>query len=256
MFVLLAFAGAPAKTFAGSPDSREGRSDTVEDERPAPGMKARVFQLKHRDPDDLIDLIKPLLSDRRGSTIRASDELRTFIVRDYPENVAAVDVALRKLDIPVPPQPDVEVQVRVLIGAAQAGPSQYPAELESVVKQLASTLNYRSFFLVGSVTQRVRARSNAGGKSQVIPLAGTDEKVTGHFHYRIEDLSLTSPPGASGLASFALKRFRVLLEADALGEAEVATGLTLREGEKVVVGTASLKNRAMIVVVFARRLPQ
>ncbi|HEY0705677.1 MAG TPA: hypothetical protein VGG33_02715, partial [Polyangia bacterium] len=59
----------------------------------------------------------------------------------------------------------------------------------------------------------------------------------------------------NGLASFALKRFRVLLEADALGEAEVATGLTLREGEKVVVGTASLKNRAMIVVIFARRLP-
>jgi hypothetical protein len=254
LFVILVLGGVGDNALAGSPEPREGRSDSAEDERPSPGMKARVFQLKHRDPDDLIDLIKPLLSERRGSTMRASDELRTIIVRDFPENLAAVDVALRKVDIPVPPQPDVEVQVRVLIGAPQAGPSQYPAELDPVIKQLGTTFNYRTFFLVGSVTQRVRAGSNAGGKSQVIPLTGTDEKVTGHFHYRIEDLSVTKN-SANGLASFALKRFRVLLEADALGEAEVATGLTLREGEKVVVGTASLKNRAMIVVIFARRLP-
>jgi hypothetical protein len=250
--VLLSLSLAPGSNAFARP--AEGRVEP-EDERPAAGMKARVFQLKHREPDDVIDLIKPLLSDRPGSTIRASDGLRTIAVRDFPENLAAVDVALRKLDLPQPLQPDVEVQVRILIGSPLGGASQYPAELEPVVKQLGSTLNYRTFFLVGSVTQRLRAGSKAGGKSQVIPLApGAEEKITGHFHYRIDNLSVTPPSTANGLASFALKEFRVALEADALGEAEVATGLTLREGEKVVVGTASLKNRAMIVVVFARRL--
>jgi hypothetical protein len=52
-----------------------------------------------------------------------------------------------------------------------------------------------------------------------------------------------------------LRRFHFELEGgSALGEAEVSTGLTLRDGEKVVVGTGSLKNRAMIVVLAAKLL--
>lgn len=229
-------------------------SDATDDERPTPGMKARVFQLKHRRPDDIVDVIRPLLSDRRGSMLRKSDSLKTIIARDFPENLAAVDQALRRLDISLPPQPDVELQVRILIGSPAGGPSQYPTELEPVVKQLGSTLSYRTYHLLGSVTQRLRAGSNASGKSQVMALPpGIEEKVTGHFRYHIENIAVT-PSGSTGATAFTLKRFKVDLEADALGEAEVSTSLTLREGEKVVVGTASLKNRAMIVVIFARLL--
>ena len=52
----------------------------------------------------------------------------------------------------------------------------------------------------------------------------------------------------------ASRSFKLDLEGPSLGEAEVSTGLTLREDEKVVMGTGSLKNRAMIVVVAAQLL--
>ena len=123
-----------------------------------------------------------------------------------------------------------------------------------MVKQLSATLQYRSYHLVAAVTQRVRAGSGANGKGQVVlgPPA-TDENTNGQFHFNIDKVSLPQP-GTVATPLVAVKKLKVSLESGALGEAEVSTGLTLREDEKVVVGTGSLKNRAMIVVVSARLL--
>jgi hypothetical protein len=49
-----------------------------------------------------------------------------------------------------------------------------------------------------------------------------------------------------------IRKLHYAIEGKSLGEAEINTGLSLREGEKVVVGTASLKDRAMILVLSAR----
>jgi hypothetical protein len=247
--------GADAATPGAEREERDKERDR-ERERPAPaaaGMKARVYQLKHRDADDLVDAVRPLMSDSRGAMIRKSDALKTITARDFPENLAAIEQALKRLDVPKAPQPDVEVQIRVLIGSPASGNGSYPGDLSGVVKQLGTTLSYKSYHLIADVTQRLRAGGGTSGKGQVVlapPVA--DEKTSGHFHYHIENMHL--PAVGSGPPVFALKRLKLVLETDGLGEAEVATGLTLREGEKVVVGTGSLRNRAMIVVVSARVL--
>jgi hypothetical protein len=224
------------------------------EERPPAGMKARVFQLKHRDADDVMEAVRPLMSDTRGSMMRKSDELKTVSARDFPENLAAIDQALKRLDVPSPPQPDVEVQIRILIGSPSAATSQFPPDLDAVVKQLGSTLSYKSYHLIAQVTQRLRIGTGSSGKGElVIAPPASDDKTNGHFHYNFESLAM---PPATGTTTplITLRRFKLVLEGGGLGEAEVSTGLTLREGEKVVVGTGSLKNRAMIVVVSARQL--
>jgi hypothetical protein len=224
------------------------------DERPPAGMKAKVFQLKHRDADDVVDALRPLMSDSRGSMLRKSDELKTVTARDFPENLAAVEQALKRLDVAVAAQPDVEIQIRILIGSPLAGNSQYPPDLDAVVKQLGSTLSYKSYHVIAQVTQRVRAGANTSGKGElVLSPPASDDKATGHFHYNAET-QVTPPAVGATTPLITLRRFKLVLESGGLGEAEVATGLTLREGEKVVVGTGSLKNRAMIVVVSARQL--
>ena len=252
---LSATAQTPAKPAPPEMVKPESTKETAVDERPMAGMKARVFQLKHRDADDLIEALRPLLSDSRGTMIRKSDALKTITARDFPENLGALEQALKRLDVPAPPKPDVEVQIRVLIGSPHAGAGHYPGELESVVKQLGSTLSYKSYHLIASITQRLRAGAGTSGKGELLVLPPvSDEKATGHFHYQIDNLILPNSPPPDGSVLFTLKRFKLVLEADALGEAEVTTGLTLREGEKVVVGTGSLRNRAMIVVISARSL--
>jgi hypothetical protein len=217
-------------------------------------MRGRVFELKHQNAVDLVQALRPLSSGAPGAMFQPSELLNTITVRDFPESLNAVAQALKRLDVPTAPQPDVEVKIRVLLGSPLPSNGQYPAELDAVVKQLNATLQYKSYHLVAAVTQRVRAGSGASGKGQVVlgPPA-SDEATSGQFHFNIEKISLP-PPGSSTTALISFKRLKLNLETGPLGEAEVSTGLTLHEEEKVVVGTGSLKNRAMIVVVSARLL--
>jgi hypothetical protein len=229
------------------------RAERGREEPPPPGMKGRVFQLKHQDPGSVLEAIQPLGSGMPGMMLRENDELRTVTVRDFPENLLAIEQAIRRLDVPVPAKPDVELRIHVLIGAAGAGPGQVPGELEGVVKQLSATLSYKSYYQVATVTQRIRVGAGAKGKGQLLlaPPAA-DQSGNGHFRYSVDTLSLTGPGNTP--PQMTLKRFNFELDGGSLGEAEVSTGLTLRDGEKVVVGTGALKNRAMVVVLSARQL--
>jgi hypothetical protein len=228
------------------------RAERGRDEPPSPGMKSRVFQIKHQDPENLVEALQPLASGRPGWTMRENDSLRTLTVRDFPENIAAIEQAIKRLDVPVPPKPDVELRIHLLVGAPAAGPGQYPSELEPVIKQLLATLSYRSYHQVAGVTQRIRAGAGASGKGQLMFAPPVAEAAgNGHFHFNLENVTaITSASGPSNQVS--IKRFKLELEGGGLGEAEVSTGLTLRDGERVVVGTGSLRNRGMIVVVAAK----
>lgn len=218
-----------------------------DDDRVA-GVKFKVFELKHRSPEDVMRVIRPLASGGKGTAISESSEFRTITVRDFPENIAAIEEALKRLDVPAPPKPDVELRLRVLV-AAPSGPSNVPNDLEPVVKQLRATLNYKSYSEVASVTQRVLAGRGAKGKSpaQIGPPV-TAEPSTLNYSYGFEDVNV----GTGNHPQVQIRKLFFWMGNKHLGEADVNTGITLKEGEKVVVGTASLKDRALILVLSAR----
>jgi hypothetical protein len=242
---LLGFA-VPAR--AGGDHDHEPRDEDRPTEKM--GLKSRVFEVKHRTPDELMRVLRPLASGIKGTSLVESSEFKTITARDFPENIAAIEDALRRLDVVRPPRPDVELSMRVLI-AAPGGTSQYPGELDPVVKQLHATLSYKSYYQVASITHRVKSGAGAKGKGVTVinpPVSG--EPTTLNYSYAFEDVTL-APPGP-GPTMVQIRRLSYWNGGKALGEAEMNTGLTLREGQKVVVGTASLKDRAMILVLFAR----
>jgi hypothetical protein len=231
--------------------SARAGGDKPED-RPAernPALRSRVFELKNRSPGEVLKVIKPLGSGVKGTSISDSGEFKTITVRDFPENIAAIEDALKRLDVPQAPKPDIEFRIRVLI-AAPGGSSQYPSDLEPVVKQLHATLNYKGYFQVASITLRVKSGSGAKGTgvTSVNPPVSS-EPTSMSYSYGFEDVSINPPTGA---AVVQIRKLHYSIEGKSLGEAEINTGLSLREGEKVVVGTASLKDRAMILVLSAR----
>jgi hypothetical protein len=246
-------AGLLALTLVGLPAAARAEREEIP---PSAGMKSRVFQIRYQDPDNLVEALHPLTSGRPGWMMRENESLRTLTVRDFPENIAAIDQAIKRLDVPAPAKPDVELRVHVLLGAPAAGPGQYPPELEPVIKQLLATLSYKSYFQVATITQRIRVGAGASGKGQlVVGPPAADSAGNGHFRYAVENVALVPSASGPGAQQVSLKKFRLEVEGpSALGEAEVNTGLTLRDGERVVVGTGSLRNRAMIVVLAARLL--
>lgn len=227
--------------------------------QPPPGMRSKVFQVKHQDVETLVDALKPLTSGVPGAMLRENESLRTVAVRDFPENLAGIEQAIKRLDVAGVARPDVELRIHVLVGLPSLvnGPVQYPSELDGVVRQLSATLSYRSYHQIAALSQRIRPEGGASGKGELaLGPPVTEQNASAQFDYSINSVSVVpSAAQGSGPLQVRLRRFRFELEGGpALGEAEVSTGLTLRDGEKVVVGTGSLKNRAMIVVLSAKLL--
>jgi hypothetical protein len=219
------------------------------------GFKGKVFDVKYRDPRSLVQALRPLGSGFKGSTIQFSDEFRTLTVRDFPENIAAIEDALKRLDVSQAAQPDIELRMHVLIATnAEGAGNQVPADVSDVVKQLQATLSYKSYFNVATIVQRVkdgtfnlsgRGVAEVGGR-----INGGDQVVNAHYSYNVQSITLTSE--SPGAFTVQLRSASFNLGAAVFGEASINTSLSVRSGEKVVVGTATLGNKGLILVLSAR----
>jgi type II/III secretion system protein len=217
------------------------------------GFSSRIFEVKHRDPNELASVVRPLGSGILGSSVSANREFRTVTIRDFPENVAAIEGALKRLDVAEAARPDVELHLWVLVASGgEAAAGRFPDELKEAVAALKSTLAYKNYALAGSFVQRVREGARGIQGEGVTDLGGTSvngkANRTMQLEYRINQLTLDQPAG--GPASVKLDGFALSLVGD--GRAQLKTDATLREGEKVVLGTSTVRDRALVVVVSAR----
>src|SRR5712692_4558528 len=123
------------------------------------GFKNRVFEVHNRMPEDLVPVIKLLTSGFKGADLAASNEFRTITVRDFPENIAAIDEAIKRLDTPEVARPDIELRMHVLLASnKESTMGSYPADLKDVIKELQTTLNYKDYSLLTSIVQRTNRK--------------------------------------------------------------------------------------------------
>src|SRR5712691_139760 len=140
------------------------------------GFKNRVFEVHNRMPDDLIPVIRLLTSGFKGAELAASNEFRTITVRDFPENIAAIDEAIKRLDTPEVTRPDIELRMHVLLASNKEGASnQYPADLKDVIGELQKTLNFKEYTLLTSIVQRTR--ESRGWRSSYLDGRGSAEVI-------------------------------------------------------------------------------
>jgi hypothetical protein len=219
------------------------------------GFKNRIFEVRNRTPDDLVSVIKLLTSGFKGAQVSASNEFRTITVRDFPENIVAIEEALKRLDTPEAARPDIELRIHVLIASnAESAMSPLPAELRDVIAQLQSTLTFKNYYLLTSVVQRTKDSRGyhpgflqGQGMAQVI--APTGEKQDFAYGFDANWLDLTM--GGAGAATIQLGNFNFKLDGAGTG-ARIHSDVSMREGEKIVVGTAGLKDKALILVMTAK----
>lgn len=226
------------------------------------GFKGKIFEVKNRDPRELVHILQPLGSGFKGAIMQPNSEHRTITVRDFPENIATIEEAIKRLDVPLPPKPprapspDIEVIVHILIASnSETAGNPSPPALADVIKQLQTTLNYKNYQLLTSIMQRTRYEGGyieARG-SAILP----DKILTGQYHLRVtnigpETVQVDSPIALRNL-DFHLNAFNET-DRTPVGETKISTKLSARDGEKVVVGTASLKDRAVILVLTAKIL--
>src|SRR5262249_24188178 len=165
--------------------------------------------------------------------------------------------ALKRLDAPQPPQPDVELRMNVLIASNVEGVvNQFPNDLSDVVKQIQATLNYKSYWNVATVIQRVRTGSQHTGINGVAEIPAKileiERPVTATYNFNVRFLSLSTEPSSGYLMQLTGATFELQGPPSQIGRANIGTDLNLRNGEKVVVGTTTLGNKGLILVLSAR----
>jgi len=231
------------------------------------GFKGKIFDIKNRDPRELVQILQPLGSGFKGATLQPNTEYKTITVRDFPENLATIEEAIKRLDVPLPPKPqplrptypDIEVFAYVLIasnGEGDGAPS--PPMLADVIKQLQMTLNYKSYQLLTSIVQRTSYENGSIDANGTADLP--DKSLYGKYALQI---SINTPGTRFDPSQIALSKLLFQMEGFkerddrsiiGMGDTKINTRLSIREGEKVVVGTSSLRDKAVILVLTTRML--
>ena len=257
---LLFSSAAPALAQGDAAQTPKPADDSISEK----GFRGRIFELKHRNPDTIYGVIRPLGSGFKGASFAVNREMMTITVRDFPENLAVIEEAIKRLDTPEPSRPDIEFHVHILIATntpqRAAGTADLPSELNDVVKQLQTTLSYKSYYLMNSQVLRGKEGPAGLGNKGVAEfklLPGTAASENPIFYdYRIDQVSLE---GAAGSWKVQINRFgfgmRIpiqtnpgVLQYENIG---FNTPVGLREGEKVVVGTTSMQDKGIVIVIVA-----
>lgn len=225
------------------------------------GFSNYVFQLKHRDPLNLVRVLGPLSSGFRGAALTPNADFRTITVRDFPENIAAMRDAINRLDVPEPPHPGIEFQVHLLVASNDdRQPGRYPEHLGEVVRRLQTSLGYKNFTLMGS--QVLRSRE---GRGEIHNKGVADFKIGGdtlagrnpvfyEYHLRAFSIDATNGPARVEVEDFALQmKVPLMLSPDKITYNDVGfkNPVALREGERVVVGTTSMADKSVVVILSA-----
>ena len=239
-------------------------------------MKSRVFVIQHRDPYRLQLSLEALGSSTKGARMNWSKDegFNTITVRDFPENLATIEEAIKRLDVPAitPQAQDVELHIQVLFASKQpVTKGGVPEELQGVIKSLKSSLAYQSYTLAASFIQRWNPSSGRQieGIGRIDGSALTLGTAKEPSQLRLE----WSASPSTGIeqrmkaeATLQIPRFQFIAteeydfttdKGSRSGKRNVAqmeTSVNLKEGEHVVVGTSMIRDHGLIVVLTARRV--
>lgn len=258
--LLAAFLLAPVALAQGT--GAQSASDAEDRYVSQKGFGNRIFEVRHRDPQSVARVLGGLGSGFRGAVVSPNQEFRTITVRDFPENIAAIEEALRRLDAPEPPRPGVEFQVYLLLASNDpAAQSNLPAELNEAAAGLRSTLGYRTLSLMGTQVVRSKDRSYDAYNKGIAELRpGGDAAQKGspvYYNYSIRSVSLAGEPGRATVRAeeFSLNlRVPVVQVTGGTSYEEVGfkNPVLLREGERVVVGSTSVGDKSVVVMLTAK----
>jgi type II secretory pathway component GspD/PulD (secretin) len=224
----------------------------------------RVFEIRNRDPQSIARVLAPLTSGFRGAVVSPNQEFHTISVRDFAENIAVIEETIRRLDTPEAPRPSVEFRVHMLVASnddATAGRyAPAPAELTAVVRQLQSTLGYKNYSLMGSQVVRGREGNFDAYNKGVADLRMTNDPAASKnpvfYNYIIRNVTLDNAGGRQRVqvGEFSMNmNVPLSLGTDKINYQDVGfkNPVALRDGEPAVVGTTSIADQSVVVVLTA-----
>lgn len=268
--LLLALMAAIAFAQPTAEPRNETKNETRKEDQQPPvrgPQVAKVFDVKHRNPDSLTAVLRVFSA---SGVILSNRELKTIMVRDSAENVAAIEEALKRFDVPEPSPVSLEFQLHLISASmGQQEKGSVPDNLMPVIQQVKSVLKFTNYRYVNSSLNRVSnggkvESSGVGGSLFPAPqgVANSLEKPT-FYQYSLGPVRLTQDSSGKESVQIDLFKFgasvpiRITADSNSVQYRDIGltTPLSLREGEMVVVGTANVSgsDEAIVVVVSVKK---
>jgi hypothetical protein len=247
LFLALLLPGVSFRAFAQnqSGDAERLKIELAENARREAEQRewdTKIFQIKYVDPGEL----QRALSMFRGNITYSGGGLRVLSVRAPKEIMPAIEDAIKRLDVPSPRR-DAELTIFVLVASDQPDPAAtVPQNLQPVVNQLKNVLSYKGYTLLDTLL----ARGGAGRSNTATNLNGTlggPDKPTYNFSARF---MIDNPDGKTPVLRLADLVFG--LESRNLYSVRIGGDVEIPQGQQVVVGKATMGERALILVMTAK----
>jgi hypothetical protein len=219
-------------------------------------FKSKIFEVHNRAPNEIVGAVRLLGSGFKGSGISMNEELRTITVRDFPENIATIEEAIKRLD-QVEAAPIITLNVSVLIGSKTPVPTAdpIPEDLSRVVKVMSKMLRYSHFGLLTSIVHRTKPGAGVQGSgvmdSLLIRTTTTGAKSI-PYSYNVSGVTTSGNVTNVNRFQFNMRMpFRMNASEVEYRNIGFETPVSIRQNEKVVIGNAVMGDRALIVVLTA-----
>ena len=208
--------------------------------------QSRVIQVKYADVRDLANVLSVF-----GVGIKANPDLRVLAVSAPTEVMNAIEDAVKRLDVPTAAPKDVNLTAYLVVASQQAEPSSVPRELEAVTKELRDIFAYKSFRMLDSILLRTQPGTAAHAKGLI---AGPENSRT-PYEFTVRPASVMDDP-AGRLIRLDILNLSMRVNTPNSGDkdAGITTEITVREGQKVVVGKSNMgaPDQALVLVVTAK----
>jgi hypothetical protein len=206
--------------------------------------ETKIFQIRYVDPDEL----RRVLSMFRSNISYSGGGLRALSVKAPKEIMPAIEDAIKRLDVPSPRR-DAELTIFILVASDQMETGgAIPSSLQPVVNQLKPVLSYKSYQLVDTLIAH-----GSESRGQLTQLRGTvsmgPQSASYEFHalFRFQNSEGKTPTLRLEGMNF---KFRTPLPAG--NESVIAADVDIPQGQQVVVGKATMGDKAIILVMSAR----
>jgi hypothetical protein len=223
----------------------------------------KSFELKYLQGDRAnraIQFVSRIMAGR--ARIEWDPVLGQMVIFGNADHVAHAEELLRKFDVPEVRKPAKTFEFTIYLVGAYVDPARtrggpMPPDLDSVVKEMRSAFAYKGFGLLDAIPVTTRTSSRATEYEGILPGTAVGINIKHFYKVFIETPQLLEDGKTVSTPSF---RFTVEIPSHSsgakAGESGIASDLTVREGQKVVLGKIRLDDgdNAVFLVVTVKIL--
>jgi hypothetical protein len=224
---------------AGALAAQNGITAPPPAQAPEPPRQQRVFMLKYADARHVADVLRVF-----GYGIQADRDMHVVAVSAPAEAMSAIEDAIKRLDVPAAAPKDIDLVVYMIVASDQpSADGSLPSELQPVADEVKKIFAYKSFRLLDSIL----LRTQPGNRATADGVIG-ESKTT--YRFEVQPSAVTEAPQGRLIR---LDNLNLTLRLSGDREAGIRTEITVREGQRAVVGKSNIGlGQSLILVVTAK----